>query len=74
MTTLPENDQLRAVTSDIAHLRPRIQFGICAVVASRPPLFGMARMFEVFAGRYFSATRVFRTGVEAMAWLEEQRR
>jgi hypothetical protein len=72
-TTLPESDQLRSVTSDIAHLRPRIQFRR-AVVASRPPLFGMARMFEVFAECYFSATRVFRTGVEAMAWLEEQRR
>jgi hypothetical protein len=73
MTTLPESDELRAVASDIAHLRPQIQFGICAIVASRPPLFGMARMFEVFAERYFSATGVFRTETEAVDWLEVQR-
>jgi hypothetical protein len=73
MTTVPESDQLRTVASDIAHLRPQIQFGICAIVASRPPLFGMARMFEVFAERYFSGTGVFRTEAEAADWLEAQR-
>jgi hypothetical protein len=73
MATLPESDQLRTVTSDIAHLRPQIQFGICAIVASRSPLFGMARMFEVFAERYFSATGVFRSEPEAVEWLEAQR-
>jgi hypothetical protein len=74
MSTLPESGQLRTVTSDIAHLRPQIQFGICAIVASRPPLFGMARMFEVFAARYFTSTGVFRTETEAVDWLEAQRR
>lgn len=73
MTTLPESDELRTVASDIAHLRPQIQFGICAIVASRSPLFGMARMFEVFAEGYFSATGVFRTEAEAVDWLEVQR-
>jgi hypothetical protein len=73
MTTLPESDQLRTVTSDIAHLRPHIQFGICAIVASRPPLYGMARMFGAFAERYFSATGMFRTEAEAVDWLEGQR-
>jgi hypothetical protein len=73
MSTLPESDQLRIVTSDIAHLWPQVRFGICAIVASRPPLYGMARMFEVFAERYFSATMVFRTEPEAVDWLEAQR-
>jgi hypothetical protein len=73
MTTLPESDQLRTVTSDIAHLRPQIRFGSCAIVASTPPVFGMARMFEVFAEPYFSATRVFRTEAEAADWLEAER-
>jgi hypothetical protein len=74
MTTLPASGQLRTVVSDIASLRPQLQFGICAIVASRPPLFGMARMFEVFAEQYFSVTRVFTSETEAVAWLEAQRR
>jgi len=74
MTTLPASDQLRTVTNDIADLRPQIQFGICAIVAPSPALFGMARMFEVFAEAYFSVTRVFRTEAEAVSWLEAQRR
>ena len=73
MTTLPESGQLRTVTSDIAHLRPQIEFGICVIIASRPAVFGMARMFEVFTERYFSATAVFRTELEAVEWLEAQR-
>ena len=30
-------------------------FGGCAIIASRDALFGMARMFEVFAENYFGA-------------------
>ena len=74
MTTLPASDQLRTVTTDIARLQPEIQFGICAIVAASPALFGMARMFVVFAEQYFSATGVFRAEVEGLNWLEGQRR
>ncbi|HEY8258509.1 MAG TPA: hypothetical protein VIG08_12715 [Gemmatimonadales bacterium] len=74
MTTLPASDQLRTVTGDIARLRPQIQFGFCAVIASAPALFGMSRMFEVFAEQYFTSVAVFRTEAEGVHWLEAQQR
>jgi hypothetical protein len=50
-----------AVTTEIARARPRVQFDGCAIIASRDALLGRARMVEVFAERYFGASRVFRT-------------
>lgn len=70
MTTLPATDQLRTVTDEIARIRPQVRFGRCAIIASREALFGMARMFEVFAERFFSETRVFRSEAEGTGWLE----
>jgi hypothetical protein len=69
MTSVPESGELRAVTTEIARVRPRIRFGWCAIVASKEALYGMARMFEVFAEQYFSATRVFRSVDLALTWL-----
>jgi hypothetical protein len=74
MTTIPDASELRTVTTDIARIRPQVQFGSCAIIASRDALFGMARMFEVFAEAYFVATRVFRAEVDGLAWLESRRR
>jgi hypothetical protein len=70
MTSLPGSDQLRAVATEIARIVPRIQFLNCAIIAPKDALFGMARMFEVFAEQYFGATRVFRTRDEGAVWLE----
>ncbi len=70
MTSLPTSGQLSAVTTEIARVRPRVQFDGCAIIASQDALFGMARMFEVFAENYFGATRVFRTVAEGARWLE----
>jgi hypothetical protein len=36
-------------------------------------MFGMMRVFEVHAGDYFGAIRVFRKASEAETWLDEQR-
>ena len=72
MTTLPATDQLRTVTSDIACLRERVRFGNCAIVAPGDALFGMSRMFEVFAEAHFAATLVFRTEAEGESWLEDR--
>ena len=69
-TSLPTSSQLSAVTTEVARVRPRVQFDGCAIIASRDALFGMARMFEVFAENYFGATRVFRTIDEGTRWLE----
>ena len=52
ITSLPTSSQLSAVTTEIARVRPRVQFDGCAIIASRDALFGMARMFEVFAESY----------------------
>jgi hypothetical protein len=69
--TLPEADQLRVVAARIAEVR-EISFGRLAVVADRDSMFGMARMFEVFAEANFSASKVFRTPDEAERWLAEE--
>ncbi len=56
----------------IADVRGRVKFGACAIVAPRDAMFGMMRMFEVFAQKSFRATAVFRTLAEAEAWLATQ--
>jgi hypothetical protein len=69
-TTLPESDQLRAVAARVGAVRaPR--FGRVAIVAARDSMFGMARMFEVFAEAHFGASKVVRTLAEAERWLAE---
>ncbi|HVN82535.1 MAG TPA: hypothetical protein VMW38_26350 [Terriglobia bacterium] len=71
-TSLPESNQLKIVSNEIGRIRSKIQFGTCAIVASREALFGMARMFEVFAAERFHAIQVFRILSEAEVWLASQ--
>jgi len=52
---------------------PGFNFGFCAVVATRDIVYGIARMFEVYAGRYFQEVMVFREVDTAESWLAEQR-
>ena len=73
MTTVPESVQLRIVAADIARIRPRVAFGICAIVAPVTAVFGMSRMFEIYVEKYFEATHVFRSEAEATQWLAHQR-
>jgi hypothetical protein len=68
-TTIPTTENLEEVTRAIRRVQSRVQFGACAVVAYQDALFGMLRMLEVFAERYFSETYVFRTKPEAEVWL-----
>ena len=72
-SSIPDAENLREVTSAIRKIQYRVQFGTCAIVARQDALFGMLRMFEVFAEKYFSAIGVFRTINEAEAWLASQR-
>lgn len=67
--TMPESRQFGAVKAELARIRHKVQFGACAIVATRDALFGMMRMFEVLAENYFCTTRVFRTIDEAEEWL-----
>lgn len=72
-TSAPESADLRDVTAAIAHVRSRVKFGACAIVATTDLLFGMMRMFEVFTEQYFNKTQVFRDLQEAEAWLMAER-
>jgi len=69
----PQAQQLSAVSGAVSMIRHKVQFRFCAVVAARDIMFGVMRMFEVLAGKYFRAIRVFRDQAEAEAWLGAQR-
>jgi hypothetical protein len=71
-TSLPEVRNLRDVVREMERVRYKVQFGTCAIVAPRDALFGMIRMFEVFAEPVFTKTRVFRTVREAESWLASE--
>ena len=66
---LPTSGQLRAVSYEIGRVSDRIRFDACAIVARSDAMFGLARMFEVFAEGRFRATRVFRSLSDAEAWV-----
>jgi len=68
-TTLPESAQLQEVTRAVERLKAKVQWGACAIVASSDALFGMIRMFEVFAEGSFDRIRVFRVRKDAERWL-----
>jgi hypothetical protein len=67
-----DSAQLRTVSHAIASIRERVQFDACAIVAPSDFLFGIGRMFEVFAEERFRVTHVFRSCAEAEGWLSSQ--
>ena len=73
-TSVPAAGNLRDVTKAIGSVRSKVEFGICAIVAGTDVLFGMLRMFEVFAERHFRETHVFRGVEEAELWLATRRK
>lgn len=70
--TLPQSSQFAGINAELRILRDKVQFGACAIVATRDGMFGMMRMFEVLSAQYFKAIRVFRDSVEAEVWLASQ--
>jgi hypothetical protein len=68
MTLLPNSNDLRSAAERIGQLRSKVSWGVCAIVANSDALFGMIRMFEVYAEDFFAATRVFRKLPDAEAW------
>ena len=72
--SLPETRQIQAVLHELEKIQDKVRFDACAIVAVRDALFGMMRMFEALAERYFRVTHVFRTTTEAETWLVSQRR
>jgi hypothetical protein len=71
--SLPQSSQLMAVTVALQRIGQRVEFGFCAIIAERPALYGMLRMFEVLAQPYFREVRVFRAATEAEQWLATAR-
>lgn len=68
----PSAEHLRTVSSAIRSIQSRVQFDACAIVAETDVLFGIARMFEVFTEEQFRVTEVFRSVLNAEAWLTSQ--
>ena len=68
-TSIPKKENLEQVTREIRRIREKVHFGACAIVACKDALFGMLRMFEVFAEQCFRETCVFRRTSEAETWL-----
>jgi CheY-like chemotaxis protein len=73
LSTLPESGELTAIGNVIASIRDKVEFGVCAVVASRDSLFAIMNAFEERAQQYFREMRVFRVAAEAEKWLTLQR-
>lgn len=72
-TTLPESDQLRTIAKEVARLDQKLEWGACAIVASRDAAYGISRIFAVYTEQSFSSVRVFRELAEAEAWLDATR-
>jgi len=73
MDSVPESGQLRSVAAQFDRFPSRIEWGACAIVAETDLLFGMSRMFQVFAESHFADSSVVRTRSEAVQWLESRR-
>jgi len=69
-TSLPTADQLRDVVGEIDSLGGHWRFGACAIVTNDEALFGMTRVFEVYARDVFTGTDIFRTAGEGEQWLD----
>jgi DNA-binding NarL/FixJ family response regulator len=72
-TSLPERGQLSAVCNELASIRERVAFGVCAIVAGGDELFGMMKVFEGLSQQYFRKISAFRVADEAEKWLTLQR-
>jgi hypothetical protein len=73
MTLLPDSKQLRTAADRIGRFGSKVSWGICAIVTDGDALFGMIRMFEVFAEDFFTATKVFRNLPDAETWFWSKR-
>ncbi len=70
ITSLPNVGQIRSAAERAGDAARKVRFGALAVVAQNEDLFGVARLFEMFAQRAFTRSRVFATTEDAETWLE----
>lgn len=73
VTSSPTADQIREASRGPELLLGILNFGYCAIAASRDVIFGMARMWAVFVEGCFIQVEVFRTATEAEIWLAQRR-
>jgi hypothetical protein len=69
MTSLPDSGQIRIAADTLTGLRHKTSWGACAVVAKQDVIFGMSRMFGVYAEQVFARVHVCREPDEAKRWL-----
>jgi len=69
---IPESSDLGLVVAELRAFPGEAPFRLCAIVAAGDTMFGMMRMFEVFAGKHFLAIRVFRDVTAAETWLDSE--
>jgi hypothetical protein len=68
-TSLPDSGQMRAAANRVGRSSQILRYRACAIVVDRDALYGMIRMFEVFADKHFERTAVFRDKRDADVWL-----
>jgi hypothetical protein len=71
--SVPDSDALRALGDELNRLREILRLNACAVLVMNDHLYGMSRMFLVFAREGFRASHVFRTIDNAERWLDSYR-
>jgi hypothetical protein len=69
ITSVPNVLEVRAASHEVAKIFRSVRFEALAIVVRNDLLFGMMRMFAAFAGKYFTATQVFRVTADAETWL-----
>jgi len=70
LLSAPRSDELQAVAARMARLTT-LRFGICAIVVDRDIIYGIARIFAVFAESRFEAVQVFKSAEAAETWLAQ---
>jgi hypothetical protein len=68
VTAAPSSSELRAILGDMKPLRDR-NIRTMAIVTDKSFVYGVARMFGVFAETFGMRVRAFRTFEEGEAWL-----
>ena len=64
------SSQLRLIAAEVGRVKKtKIEWGACAIIASSDAMFGMTRMFQVFAEEHFADSCVFREREEAERWI-----
>jgi hypothetical protein len=69
MTYLPTADEFREASIIMSRVPATLRFGAGAIIAQRDALYGMSRMYSVFAEQFFREISVFRSAPEAQEWL-----